>query len=116
MRVLIVGTSLDPASKSQILAREAVKIAKDLNLEPELLDLRELTLPFAGEADSFDDVCVDDVSLAESCGMGTGWPALCHPYALGSTTPYDSSACPVSQRAKVEGDRSGIVVSYCIGK
>jgi FMN reductase len=61
MKVLIVGTSLDPESKSQLLAREAVKIAKDLNLEPELLDLRELTLPFAGEAGSFDDARVEEL-------------------------------------------------------
>jgi FMN reductase len=60
-KVLIVGMSLDPESKSQLLAREAVKIARDLGLEPELLDLRDITLPFAGEAGSFDDARVEDL-------------------------------------------------------
>lgn len=60
-KVLIIGMSLDPESKSQLLAREAMKLAKDLNLEPELLDLRELTLPFAGEEGSFDDTKVEEL-------------------------------------------------------
>jgi NAD(P)H-dependent FMN reductase len=60
-KVLIIGMSVDPDSKSQLLARVAVKVAKDLNLEPELLDLRELTLPFAGEAGSFDDALVEEL-------------------------------------------------------
>lgn len=60
-KILIIGTSLDPESKSQLLAREAVKIARDLGLEPELLDLRDLTLPSAGEAGSFDDGRVEEL-------------------------------------------------------
>jgi NAD(P)H-dependent FMN reductase len=60
-KVLIIGTSLDPDSKSQRLALEAMKMARDLGLEPELLDLRELTLPFAGEAGSFDDALVEEL-------------------------------------------------------
>jgi FMN reductase len=58
MKILIISASLDPDSKSQLLAREAMQIARDLNLEPELLDLREISLPFAGEAGSFDDAQV----------------------------------------------------------
>jgi FMN reductase len=55
MSILIVGTSLDPESKSQMLARVALDMAHKAGYDAELLDLREITLPFAGEENSFDD-------------------------------------------------------------
>lgn len=53
--ILIVATSLDPDSRSQLLARIALEEARTLNLNAELLDLRELELPMAGSAGSWDD-------------------------------------------------------------
>jgi NAD(P)H-dependent FMN reductase len=53
--ILIVGTSLDPDSKSQKLARVALEAALQAGYSAELLDLRDFTLPFAGEENSFDD-------------------------------------------------------------
>jgi FMN reductase len=55
MSILIIGTSLDPESKSQKLARVALEIACAAGHHAELLDLRDFTLPFAGEENSFDD-------------------------------------------------------------
>jgi FMN reductase len=55
MKILIVGTSLDPDSKSQKLARVALNIAHQAGHEVELLDLRDIPLPLAGEENSFDD-------------------------------------------------------------
>lgn len=55
VNILIVGTSLDPESKSQKLARVALEIARQKGCSAELLDLRDFNLPFAGEENSFDD-------------------------------------------------------------
>jgi FMN reductase len=53
--ILIIGTSLDPESKSQKLARVTVDIARQAGYSADLLDLRDITLPLAGEENSFDD-------------------------------------------------------------
>ncbi len=53
--LLIIGTSLDPDSRSQRLARIAFEDARTLNMNPELIDLRELELPMAGMEGSWDD-------------------------------------------------------------
>ena len=55
-RILIVGTSLDPKSKSQKLARVALTLAEEAGYSADLLDLRDFKLPFAGEEGSFDKV------------------------------------------------------------
>ncbi len=52
--ILIIGTSLDPDSKSQWLARLAVSLGKESGYQVDLLDLRDFKLPFAGEEGSFD--------------------------------------------------------------
>jgi NAD(P)H-dependent FMN reductase len=57
--LLIVGTSLDPDSRSQHLARIAFEDAKTLGMNPELIDLRALELPMAGLEGSWNDPRVD---------------------------------------------------------
>lgn len=47
-KVLVFGTSLDPESKSQILAREVVDRVEQSGFEVELIDLRDLDLPSSG--------------------------------------------------------------------
>jgi NAD(P)H-dependent FMN reductase len=54
-RLLIVATSLNPESRSQALARIAFEEAKHLQLEVDVLDLRDHPLPLAGTAESWDD-------------------------------------------------------------
>jgi FMN reductase len=51
--MLIVATSLDPDSHSQILARIAQAEAKSLGLEADILDLRLHELPLAGSTESW---------------------------------------------------------------
>jgi hypothetical protein len=41
MNVLVVSTSLDPASRSWILAKLCIEELRALDCEPSLLDLRE---------------------------------------------------------------------------
>jgi NAD(P)H-dependent FMN reductase len=54
MNILIVGTSLDPESKSQQLARLVLSLSREKGHTADLLDLRHFKLPFAGEDGSFD--------------------------------------------------------------
>jgi FMN reductase len=54
-KILIIGTSLDPDSRSQLLARVAAQITASLGHTAEYVDMRELELPMAGPADSWDD-------------------------------------------------------------
>jgi NAD(P)H-dependent FMN reductase len=65
--ILIIGTSLDPESKSQVLARLTLNLSKEKGYTSELLDLRDFRLPLAGEAGSFDA----DVVLRLKEKMGT---------------------------------------------
>ena len=60
-RLLVVATSLNPKSRSQALARIAVEETKALQLEADLLDLRDHPLPLAGTAESWDDPRVEAV-------------------------------------------------------
>ena len=58
-RVLIVATSLNPGSKSSILARHAYEDARARGVEAEFVDLRKLALPFCtgtSQDDSFPDL------------------------------------------------------------
>ena len=45
MNVLVVSTSLDPASRSWVLAKFCIEELRALGCEPALLDLREQQLP-----------------------------------------------------------------------
>jgi len=45
MNVLVVSTSLDPASRSWVLAKFCIEELRALGSEPALLDLREQQLP-----------------------------------------------------------------------
>jgi NAD(P)H-dependent FMN reductase len=53
--VLIIATSLDEDSRSQKLARELQTIATAKGISTELLDLRQMPLPLAGSAASWED-------------------------------------------------------------
>jgi NAD(P)H-dependent FMN reductase len=55
MSVLIVSTGLGANPKSLLLAREAERVLRGDGATVTLLDLRELTLPLCGSAESFSD-------------------------------------------------------------
>jgi NAD(P)H-dependent FMN reductase len=50
---LVISTSLNPASKSYVLAREAFQQLSDGGHEVEFLDLRKVKLPFCDGADCY---------------------------------------------------------------
>jgi FMN reductase len=52
--MLIIGTSLDPQSRSQRLAELAEAEATSLGIATQRLDLRQHNLPFAGETGAWD--------------------------------------------------------------
>ena len=64
--ILIIGTSLDPDSRSQQLARVAFQICQTQNINAEVLDLRDYDLPIAGSADSFDSGLVQELEARVS--------------------------------------------------
>jgi FMN reductase len=64
--ILIVGTSLDPDSRSQILARVALEICNAQNINAQVLDLRDYDLPIAGTSESFDQVLVQELTTRVS--------------------------------------------------
>ncbi|MEM8868370.1 MAG: NAD(P)H-dependent oxidoreductase [Verrucomicrobiota bacterium] len=61
--VLIIATSLSEDSKSQRLARKFASHLREQSVPCELVDLRELNLPFAGKEDSWEGAEI--VSLRE---------------------------------------------------
>ena len=64
--ILIVGTSLDPDSRSQVLARVALEVCQAQNINAEVLDLRDYDLPPAGAANSFDSGIVTELGARVS--------------------------------------------------
>jgi NAD(P)H-dependent FMN reductase len=58
--VLIVGTSQDPGSRSQLLAREAQRQLEGAKVSNKLIDLRELELTATGRKDCWEQkACVE---------------------------------------------------------
>jgi FMN reductase len=63
-QTLIIGTSLNETSKSQILARTFEAKLREKNFSCERIDLRTVDLPFAGRSDSWNSVFVEDLANA----------------------------------------------------
>ena len=63
-QTLIIGTSLNETSKSQILAQKFEVRLREQDFSCQRIDLRSVDLPFAGRNDSWSSVFVED--LAES--------------------------------------------------
>jgi FMN reductase len=54
MKIAIVSCSLNPNSRSRMLAREAERLLKEMKAEPDFIDLQGMDLPFAGAAGSWE--------------------------------------------------------------
>ncbi len=63
-KVVVFGTSLDPESRSQVLAREVERRLTAAGATAELIDLRALALPPAGPPDSWRHPDVQRVEAA----------------------------------------------------
>ncbi len=61
MNLAIVGTSLDPDSRSQLLARYAFKTAEKRKIPATLVDLREFNIPVCGPAAGWENADVERV-------------------------------------------------------
>lgn len=55
MNLLVISCSLNPECNSIILAHAAVKALQDLGYEPDVIDLRDHTLPFCDGALAYQD-------------------------------------------------------------
>lgn len=86
--LLILKTSLNPGSRSCILAKEALRIAKEQGVEVELVDLLETPLPSAnGHANSaYDDPNVKKIhdKIAKASALIVATPI--YSYSVSSVT------------------------------
>jgi NAD(P)H-dependent FMN reductase len=55
MRVLVLSSSLNPGSKSRVMAWEALEGLKGLGVETDFVDLQDFPLPLSGSDRSWDD-------------------------------------------------------------
>jgi FMN reductase len=62
VKVLVIATSLNPKSKSQVLARELYRRLTLKNIKSELVDLREKELPLAGSAAGWSHPLVSELT------------------------------------------------------
>ena len=83
MSIAILSTSLNPASRSRVLAREAEAHLKAQGVEVDFIDLQALpTLPFAGSAGSWDGGTVADLEARLSAAQGILIAAPVYTYDL----------------------------------
>lgn len=62
--LVIVATSLDPDSRSQLLARHALQAAEEKKIATTLIDVREFDLPLCGTVAGWESVDVERVRKA----------------------------------------------------
>lgn len=104
MAYLVISTSLHPASKSRILAREAQRLLESHGAEVEWLDLAETTLPPCDGAACYDDPDVQ--AIGEQIKQAEG---------ILIATPIYNFACSASAKNLVEltgQNWTGKVVSF----
>lgn len=61
MSYLVISSSLNPESRSRVLAREALKALKDTGVETQWLDLAEYSLPLCDGHTAYDEPQVQEV-------------------------------------------------------
>ena len=59
--VAIIATSLDPDSRSQILARAALEVAKQREISASFIDLREFDIPISGTVASWESADAEHI-------------------------------------------------------
>lgn len=62
MSLLVISCSLDPDSRSRVMARHAVESLTERGAASELLDLQEAPLPLCDGSSAYEDPRVQDVS------------------------------------------------------
>lgn len=61
MSYLVISSSLNPQSKSRVLAQDAMKSLKDMGVETQWLDLADYTLPLCDGHKTYDQPQVQEV-------------------------------------------------------
>lgn len=80
MKTVIIATSLDPDSKSQLLARKFHALLEGRGLASELFDLRTMALPFSGTEESWSSPEARKIkaAVAESTHVVFAVPIYCY--------------------------------------
>ena len=102
--VTIIATSLNPDSKSQILAQLFAKHLESESISNELLDLRELPLPFAGSNEGWSD--------ANAATLGEAVERASHSVLATPIYCYDANAAAKNLIELIGRKFSGKVVSF----
>lgn len=66
MKLLVISCSLSPASRSALMAERLGEAARELGIEAELVDLRQVTLPFCDGDATYGDANVQKLAATIS--------------------------------------------------
>lgn len=83
---LVISTSLDPQSKSFILAKAAIAQLQKQNIECELLDLREIELPMCDGGACYEQPIVSELSAKITEAQGILIAAPVYVYDVAAST------------------------------
>lgn len=70
MKHLIISCSLNPASKSRIMAKAALKLLEEKSAEVELLDLAELDVPLCDGGSAYENPVAQDLAAKVQAADG----------------------------------------------
>ena len=84
MSLLVVSTSLDPKSRSRVLARRAFARLQQCGTEAAFLDLRELPLPFCDAGPAYGDPNVQKAAGMVRAAQGILLAAPIYTYDVGA--------------------------------
>ena len=102
--VTLIATSLNPDSKSQVLANLFADHLDSQSISNELLDLRELPLPFAGSNEGWEN--------ANATKLGAAVEAASHIVIATPIYCYDANAAAKNVIELIGRKFSGKVVSF----
>ncbi len=82
---LVISSSLNPASRSRILARRAYAFLQDQKTETEYIDLRTLNLPACDGNECYSHPAVQDLGIKISKADGVILATPIYNYSVGAT-------------------------------
>lgn len=85
MKHLIISCSLNPTSKSRIMAKAALKLLEEKNAEVELLDLADLDIPFCDGSSAYENPVAQDLAAKIRAADGILLAVPIYNYDINST-------------------------------
>lgn len=85
MKHLVISCSLNPASKSRIMAKAALKLLEEKGAEVELLDLAELEIPPCDGSSAYENPIAQDLAAKVQAADGILLAVPVYNYDINST-------------------------------